>query len=171
LRHDSLPPGRFPSNFSENLQSAPPPHWRWQHRSRGSPWPSSSRLHPQFQAPLPPVPLGFRFSFVSPSLASVICTVSTVHLALRSTTAISVSLMPIYPDRKSKYCTFDAHCKLGVIRVPLGGCPPEIGLCLEAFRANWKDGTQPRFVTVVDSVSSSLQSVNDIESQESAATE
>ena len=44
--------------------------------------------------------LGFRCSFVTPSLASVICTVSTVQLALFSTTAISVSLISISPDRK-----------------------------------------------------------------------
>ena len=39
-----------------------------------------------------------------------------MQLALFSITAMSVSLI-LFP--RSKYCIFDAHCKLAVIRVPL----------------------------------------------------
>ncbi len=49
-------------------------------------------------------------------LAIVDCTGDTVQLALYSTTAVSVSLISIFPDRKNlhypKYCIFDAYYKL-----------------------------------------------------------
>ena len=49
-------------------------------------------------------------------MAIVDCTWVTVQLALYSTTAVSVSLISIFPDRKNlhypKYCIFDADYKL-----------------------------------------------------------
>jgi hypothetical protein len=55
----SLLRGSLPAFYYrlEALASAPPPHWRWQHRSRFLPDQRSTRLHPQFQAPLPPTRL------------------------------------------------------------------------------------------------------------------
>ena len=63
-------------------------------------------------------------------MAIVDCTWVTVQLALYSTTAVSVSLISIFPDRKNfhypKYCIFDADYKLVKQRVLFGGCPPQI---------------------------------------------
>ena len=86
------PPQELPY-FSGNLRPAPPPHRRWQARSRLLPDQASHDYNLNFKLRSPAHPLEFRRSSLALAWLLLAAPVNTAQLALFSTTAVSVSLM------------------------------------------------------------------------------
>ena len=73
----------------------------------------------------PAHPLKFRLS--SLVLAWLLLAAPSAGSAVKYNSNYWVSVISISLDRKiSIVCNFDAQCKIALLRVPLGGCPPQI---------------------------------------------